>query len=86
MDHNWRVLDCPYTFVLGNSSLYHNNRYLSATVSAGLAPGKSINDGIDAMNEIKGICQPKVKVLTFKQLPGGTCISFFKIIDLSAFG
>ena len=33
--------------------LYHNNRYMSATVSAGLAPGKSINDGINAMNEIK---------------------------------
>lgn len=33
--------------------LYHNNRYMSATVSAGLATGKSISDGIDAMNEIK---------------------------------
>ena len=33
--------------------LYHNNRYMSATVFAGLAPGKSISDGIDAMNEIK---------------------------------
>ncbi|HEX8575656.1 MAG TPA: efflux RND transporter permease subunit [Flavobacterium sp.] len=33
--------------------LYHNNRYMAATVSAGLAPGKSISDGIDAMNEIK---------------------------------
>ena len=33
--------------------LYHNNRYMSATVSAGLAPGKSISDGIDAMNQIK---------------------------------
>jgi len=33
--------------------LYHNNRYMSATVSAGLAPGKSLSDGIDAMNEIK---------------------------------
>ncbi|AOZ98084.1 efflux RND transporter permease subunit [Flavobacterium commune] len=33
--------------------LYHNNRYMSATISAGLAPGKSISDGIDAMNEIK---------------------------------
>ena len=32
--------------------LYHNNRYLSATVSAGLAPGKSISDGIDAMDRI----------------------------------
>ncbi|MQP52835.1 MULTISPECIES: efflux RND transporter permease subunit [unclassified Flavobacterium] len=33
--------------------LYHNNRYMSATVSAGLAPSKSIGDGIEAMNEIK---------------------------------
>ena len=33
--------------------LYHNNRYLSATVSAALAPGKSINDGINSMNDIK---------------------------------
>lgn len=32
--------------------LYHNNRYLSATVSAGLAPGKSIGDGIEAMERI----------------------------------
>ena len=33
--------------------LYHNNRSMSATVMAGLAPGKSIGDGIDAMNRIK---------------------------------
>ena len=33
--------------------LYHNNRYMSATVSAGLAPGKSISDGIEEMNRIK---------------------------------
>ncbi len=33
--------------------LYHNNRYMSATVSASLAPGKSISDGIDAMDGIK---------------------------------
>lgn len=33
--------------------LFHNNRYMSATVSAGLAPGKSISDGIDAMERIK---------------------------------
>ena len=32
--------------------LYHNNRYMSATVSANLAPGMSIGDGIDAMNAI----------------------------------
>jgi hydrophobe/amphiphile efflux-1 (HAE1) family protein len=30
--------------------LYHYNRFMSATVSAGLAPGKSIGDGIEAMN------------------------------------
>lgn len=33
--------------------LYHNNRYMSATVSASLAPGKSISDGIDAMENIR---------------------------------
>lgn len=33
--------------------LYHNNRYMSATISAGLAPGKSLGEGIDAMNKIK---------------------------------
>ncbi|WP_194852425.1 efflux RND transporter permease subunit [Nonlabens antarcticus] len=33
--------------------LYHNNRYMSATVSASLVPGMSINDGIDAMESIK---------------------------------
>ncbi|MDV6168859.1 efflux RND transporter permease subunit [Flavobacterium sp. DG1-102-2] len=33
--------------------LYHNNRYMSATVSAGLAPGMSMSDGIDAMERAK---------------------------------
>lgn len=33
--------------------LYHNNRYMSATVSAGLAPGKSLGDGIEAMERVK---------------------------------
>jgi HAE1 family hydrophobic/amphiphilic exporter-1/multidrug efflux pump len=33
--------------------LYHNNRFMAATVSAGLASGKSINDGIEAMEKIK---------------------------------
>ncbi len=32
--------------------LYHFNRYMSATVSAGLAPGKTIGDGIAAMEKI----------------------------------
>lgn len=34
------------------STIYHFNRYKSATVSAGLAPGKTIGDGIKAMEEI----------------------------------
>ncbi len=33
-------------------SLYHFNRYKSATISAGLAPGKTVNDGIKAMEGI----------------------------------
>lgn len=33
-------------------SLYHFNRYMSATVSAGLAPGYTIGDGIEAMEQI----------------------------------
>ncbi|WP_028296150.1 efflux RND transporter permease subunit [Olivibacter sitiensis] len=32
--------------------LYHNNRFMSATVSAGLAPGMSMGDGIEAMDRI----------------------------------
>ena len=33
--------------------LYHYDRYMSATVSAGLTPGKTIADGIRAMDEIR---------------------------------
>lgn len=33
-------------------ALYHFNRYKSATVSAGLAPGKTVGDGIKAMEDI----------------------------------
>ncbi len=32
--------------------LYHFNRYMSATVSAGLAPGKTIGDGLKEMEKI----------------------------------
>lgn len=34
------------------SQIYHYNRYKSATISAGLAPGFTIGDGIQAMNGI----------------------------------
>jgi multidrug efflux pump len=33
--------------------LYHYDRYKSATISAGLAPGRTIGEGIQAMDEIK---------------------------------
>lgn len=42
--------------VVENSSppqLYHYDRYMSATVTAGLAPGKTISDGIRAMDAIR---------------------------------
>ncbi|MCG8455318.1 MAG: efflux RND transporter permease subunit [Holophagales bacterium] len=34
--------------------IYHYNRYVSATLSASLAPGKTIGDGIAAMREVAG--------------------------------
>jgi multidrug efflux pump len=34
------------------STIYHFNRYKSATISAGLAPGKTIGDGIEVMEQI----------------------------------
>ena len=33
--------------------LYHNNRYMAATVSASLAPGRSMGEGIEAMERIR---------------------------------
>jgi multidrug efflux pump len=33
-------------------ALFHFNRYKSATISAGLAPGKTVGDGVKAMREI----------------------------------
>jgi multidrug efflux pump len=34
-------------------SIFHFNRYKSATISANLAPGKTVGDGIEALNEVK---------------------------------
>jgi len=34
------------------STIYHFNRYKSATISAGVAPGKTIGDGIKVMQDI----------------------------------
>ncbi|MBD0256036.1 MAG: efflux RND transporter permease subunit, partial [Cytophagales bacterium] len=35
-------------------SIYHFNRYKSATLSAGLAPGRTIGDGVQAMQALSG--------------------------------
>ncbi len=52
--------------------LYHYNRYRSATISAGLAPGKTIGDGIEAMERIK----EKVLDETFATDLGGSSRDF----------
>lgn len=64
--------------------LYHNNRYMSATVSASLAPGQSISDGIDAMESIRA----KVLDDTFTTDLGGESRDFVESSSntLFAFG
>jgi HAE1 family hydrophobic/amphiphilic exporter-1/multidrug efflux pump len=52
--------------------LFHNNRYMAATVSAGLAPGKSMGDGIEAMERVKA----KVLDETFTTDLGGESRDF----------
>ncbi len=52
--------------------LYHYNRYKAATVSAGLAPGKTIGDGIDEMKRI----QKKVLDDSFTTDLGGPSLDF----------
>ncbi len=54
---------------------------MSATISAGLAPGKSINDGIDAMNEIKA----KVLDDTFTTDLGGESRDFVESSSNTSF-
>ncbi|MBI1343400.1 MAG: MMPL family transporter [Terrimonas sp.] len=38
---------------IATPAIFHFNRYKSATISANLAPGKTVGDGIEAMNQIK---------------------------------
>ncbi|HEX5171108.1 MAG TPA: efflux RND transporter permease subunit [Cyclobacteriaceae bacterium] len=53
-------------------ALYHFNRYKSATISAGLAPGYTVGDGIKAMEEIAA----KVLDETFATSLSGTSRDF----------
>ena len=61
--------------------LYHNNRYMSATVSAGLAPGKSLGEGIEAINIIKA----KVLDDTFTTDLGGESRDFVESSSNTSF-
>lgn len=61
--------------------LFHNNRYMSATVSAGLSPGKSIGDGVEAMEQIKD----KVLDETFTTDLGGESRDFVESSSNTAF-
>ena len=61
--------------------LYHNNRYMSATVSASLAPGKSMGDGIEAMESIRA----KVLDDTFTTDLGGESRDFVESSSNTAF-
>ncbi len=61
--------------------LYHNNRYMSATVQAGLAQGKSISDGIEAMENIR----EKVLDDTFTTDLGGESRDFVESSSNTAF-
>ncbi len=55
---NGQMVQLDNLVSLGESStppsLYRYNRYISATVSAALAPGKSIGEGIEAMDRVAG--------------------------------
>ncbi|MFT5714837.1 MAG: multidrug efflux pump [Flavobacterium sp.] len=61
--------------------LYHNNRFMAATVSAGLAPGKSISDGIEAMEQIRA----KVLDDTFTTDLGGESRDFVESSSNTSF-
>jgi len=44
------------------SAIYSFNRYISATITAGLAPGATLGDGIDALDEVAAkVLPPSVK-------------------------
>lgn len=59
------------------SQIYHYNRYKSATVSAGLAPGKTIGDGIKAMQDIFAkMQQQKVVDETFTTSLAGSSLDY----------
>ncbi|HYJ37169.1 MAG TPA: efflux RND transporter permease subunit, partial [Chitinophagaceae bacterium] len=70
-------------------TIYHFNRYKSATITAGLAPGKTIGDGIEAMEKIarEQLDDTFATSLTgasrdFAESSGGTSFAFFLALGL----
>jgi multidrug efflux pump len=70
-------------------TIYHFNRYKSATISAGLAPGKTIGDGIKVMQQIasKLLDESFSTSLTgssrdFAESSSGTSFAFFLALGL----
>ena len=68
------------------SQVYHYNRYKSATISAGLTQGKTIGDGLQAMDEIYAKLQ-KEKVIdeSFTTSLGGSSKDFVESSSNTSF-
>lgn len=68
------------------AQVYHYNRYKSATISAGLAPGKTIGDGLKAMDEIYAKLQnEKVIDESFTTSLGGSSKDFVESSSNTSF-
>jgi len=85
---NGQMLQLDNLVTLGESStppsLYRYNRYISATLSAGLAPGKTIGDGVKAMDAIAS----EVLDETYSTSLSGASLDYFESSSslLFAFG
>ena len=62
-------------------TIYHFNRYKSATISSGLAPGKTVGDGIEEMDRIAG----KLLDASFTTALSGTSRDFAESSGNTAF-
>lgn len=68
------------------AQVYHYNRYKSATISAGLAPGKTIGDGLKAMDEIyEKLKKEKVIDESFATSLGGSSKDFVESSSNTSF-
>ncbi|WP_296620028.1 efflux RND transporter permease subunit [Marivirga sp.] len=85
---NGQMLQLDNLVTLGESStppsLYRYNRYISATISAGLAPGKTIGDGVESMDAVAS----EVLDETYSTSLSGASLDYFESSSslLFAFG